>query len=163
MYPLSSPPTPAPELDVVQWFNTRQPLTLAGLKGRVVMLYAFQMLCPGCAQRATPQAQEVFRRFEGPDFSVVGLHTVFEHHQAMQPVSLAAYLYENQYRFPVGVDRLDEGNTIPVTMRAYALEGTPSTMLIDRRGRIRMRQFGHVPDLELGAAIAALLTEPAED
>ena len=38
----------APELVVESWFNTREPLTLADLRGRVVLLHAFQMLCPGC-------------------------------------------------------------------------------------------------------------------
>lgn len=158
---LNSPPITAPELDVSQWFNTREPLLLEQLRGKVVMLHAFQMLCPGCVRQATPQALEIHRRFASPDFRLIGLHTVFEHHQAMQPVSLAVYLYENRYSFPVGVDRLEPGSTMPCTMRAYAMEGTPTTILIDRRGRIRMREFGHVPDLELGAAIGTLLAEPA--
>ena len=47
---------PAPPLQVAQWFNTKQPLTLEGLRGRVVVLHAFQMLCPGCVQHAVPQS-----------------------------------------------------------------------------------------------------------
>lgn len=46
----------APELDVIQWFNTEEPPTLAGLRGRVVVLHAFQMLCPGCVRSGLPQA-----------------------------------------------------------------------------------------------------------
>ena len=44
----------APELVVSRWFNTSEPLTLAGLRGRVVMLHAFQMLCPGPTVRLRP-------------------------------------------------------------------------------------------------------------
>ncbi len=152
----------APELDVSQWFNTGAPLTLAGLRGQVVVLHAFQMLCPACVRLATPQAKAVHEQFGGRGLAVVGLHTVFEHHEAMQPVSLRAYLHENRLSFPVGVDRPGGPSGIPMTMRAYAMEGTPTLVLIDRQGRLRQQALGHVPDLALGAAIGTLLAEPAE-
>ena len=46
----------APELQVAQWFNTDAPVTLAGLRGKVVLVDAFQMLCPGCVTHTIPQA-----------------------------------------------------------------------------------------------------------
>lgn len=150
---------PAPELDVERWFNTGAPLSLADLRGRVVLLHAFQMLCPACVQRATPQAQQVHERFGRAGVTVVGLHTVFEHHAAMQPVSLAAYIHENRLRFAIGVDRPDGQGGVPMTMRAYAMEGTPTAILIDRQGRERLRRFGHLDDLDLGAALGRLLAE----
>src|SRR3546814_6731649 len=48
----------APELDVVRWFNSA-PLTLAGLRGRVVVIGAFQMLCPGCVSESLPQLRRI--------------------------------------------------------------------------------------------------------
>ena len=150
----------APELDVVQWFNTDTPLTLAGLRGKVVLLHAFQMLCPGCVKLSTPQAQQVHEQFARQDVAVVGLHTVFEHHEAMQPVSLAAFIHEYRLSFPIGVDRPDGHQGIPLTMGTYDMRGTPTLILIDRQGRMRQHSFGHVPDLALGAAIATLVAEP---
>lgn len=47
----------APTLDVMRWFNTPRPRALADLRGRVVVLHAFQMLYPGCVQGGLPQAQ----------------------------------------------------------------------------------------------------------
>jgi hypothetical protein len=44
-------------------------------------------------------------------------------------------------------------------MRAYALRGTPSTVLIDAEGRIRQQMFGAHDDLVLGAQIGLLLAE----
>lgn len=157
---MNLPTQAAPELDVVQWFNTHEPLTLAGLRGRVVLLHAFQMLCPGCVKLGTPQAQQVHEQFARQDVAVVGLHTVFEHHDAMQPVSLAAFIHEYRLSFPIGVDRPDGRQGIPMTMRAYDMRGTPTLILIDRQGRMRQHSFGHVPDLALGAAIAMLVAEP---
>ena len=149
----------APELDVSQWFNTGAPVTLAGLRGQVVVLHAFQMLCPACVRLATPQAKAVHEQFGGRGLAVVGLHTVFEHHEAMQPVSLEAYIHENHLSFPIGVDRPDGQHGLPLTMRAYGMQGTPTLLLIDRQGRLRQHVFGHVPDLALGAAIGSLLAE----
>lgn len=150
---------PAPEWDVAQWFNTEAPLTLADLRGRVVLLHAFQMLCPACVQHATPQAQQAHQRFASAGLAVVGLHTVFEHHAVMGPAALEAYIFENRLGFPIGVDRPDGRGGIPATMRAYGMEGTPTLVLIDRQGRVRQQHFGHLPDLVLGLAIGMLLAE----
>jgi hypothetical protein len=91
---------------------------------------------------------------------VIGLHTVFEHHAAMTPTSLEAFLHEYRITFPVGVDAHEEGKAVPVTMARYGLCGTPSLVLIDRAGLIRFRGFGHEPDLALGARIAQLIAQP---
>lgn len=153
----------APELDVSQWFNAEgEPPTLAALRGRVVLLHAFQMLCPACVRLATPQAQQAHEQFGRQGLAVLGLHTVFEHHEAMQPVSLEAYILENRLSFPIGVDRPDGHRGLPMTMRAYGMQGTPTLVLIDRQGRVRQHAFGHVPDLALGVAIGTLLAEPAD-
>lgn len=148
----------APELSVSQWFNTAVPLSLESLRGRVVVLHAFQMLCPGCVAHGLPQAQAVHRQFAGEDVAVLGLHTVFEHHDAMTPVALAAFLHEYRIGFPVGVDaRDDDGSGLPRTMREYGMRGTPTLVVIDRAGRIRMHAFGRVEDLAVGALIGRLL------
>lgn len=154
---------PAPELDVSQWFNTEAAPTLASLRGQVVLLHAFQMLCPACVRLATPQAQQVHEQFGRRGLVVLGLHTVFEHHAAMQPVSLEAYIFENRLGFPIGVDRPDGQGGLPLTMRAYGMQGTPTLVLIDRQGRLRQHAFGHVQDLALGVAIGTLLAEPPRD
>lgn len=150
---------PSPELQVAQWFNTDEPLSLASLRGEVIAIEAFQMLCPGCVAHGIPQAQRIQRTF-GSAVQVVGLHTVFEHHDAMRPVSLEAFLHEYGITFPVGVDRHDEGRPIPLTMSDYGLQGTPTLLLFDRTGRLRHHQFGQVGDLALGAALARLIDEP---
>jgi len=154
--------TVAPELEVSRWFNTNgDHPTLARLAGQVVVIEAFQMLCPGCVTHGLPQAQRVQQTF-GSDLVVLGLHTVFEHHQAMTPVSLEAFLYEYRVTFPVGVDAYEEGSQTPITMAKYGLRGTPSLIVIDRVGRLRANAFGQVDDMNLGAMLAGLLAEPAQ-
>jgi len=151
----------APELDVTQWFNTDAPLSLASLRGKVVVLHAFQMLCPGCVQHGLPQAKKIAALFPPAQVAVIGLHSVFEHHEAMTPVSLAAFIHEYRLSFPIGVDRPSdsEATPLPHTMQAYGFRGTPSLVLIDRQGRIRHHGFGAEDDMRIGAEIALLVTE----
>jgi thiol-disulfide isomerase/thioredoxin len=148
----------APPWQVSRWFNSA-PLTLADLRGRVVVAHAFQMLCPGCAMQALPQMQRVQQMFAADRLSVVGLHTVFEHHEAQGPLALEAFLQEYRYTFPVGVDEHVDGESLPLTMRAYAMQGTPTLILIDAQGRLREQHFGVLDDLALGAALGRLLAE----
>jgi peroxiredoxin len=151
----------APELAVTQWFNAKQPLSLEALRGRVVLLHAFQMLCPGCVSHGTPQAERAHRMFRNTDLKVIGLHTVFEHHAAMTPVSLEAYIHEYRLSFPIGVDQPGEGVPIPVTMQRYQMQGTPTSILIGRDGKIRHQGFGQEDDMALGMIIGTLLAEKA--
>lgn len=150
---------PAPPLQVDRWFNTPHAITLESLRGRVVVLEAFQMLCPGCVSHGLPQASRVHATFPADQVAVIGLHTVFEHHAAMTPVALEAFLHEYRIAFPVGVDRPGTPAPIPRTMQAYAMRGTPTLVLIDAQGRLRHQHFGQVGDLVLGAQIASLVHE----
>ena len=146
----------APDWQTSQWFNS-PPLRLSALRGRVVVLEVFQMLCPGCVSHALPQALEIAQTFRPEDVAVIGLHSVFEHHAAMTPVSLEAFLHEYQIKFPVGVDQPGEGHPIPKTMAAYGMRGTPTTVVIDREGRIVQHAFGQTDDLALGLLLGQLL------
>ena len=153
----------APELITSRWFNTEKPVTLAGLRGRVVLIEAFQMLCPGCVSHALPQAQTIHKTFNPEDVAVIGLHTVFEHHEAMTPTALEAFLHEYRIEFPVGVDTPSDPPAIPRTMALYHMQGTPTTILLDRKGRIRKMKFGRETDLVMGAEVMSLVMEAAQE
>ena len=141
-----------------EWLNADTPLSLADFKDRVLAVEVFQMLCPGCVSHGLPQAQRIAATFDPAQVAVIGLHSVFEHHAAMTPVALRAFLHEYRIRFPVAVDAPGDG-PLPSPMEAWGLQGTPTLVLIDRQGRMRARHFGQVSDLALGAQIMALLLE----
>jgi peroxiredoxin len=148
----------APEWIVREWLNADKPLSLEALRGQVVVAGAFQMLCPGCVAELIPQLRKAHALFAGADVKVLGLHTVFEHHAAMEPVSLKAFLHENRITFPVAIDKPQlPDSPIPATMELYSMQGTPTLMLIDRQGNLRRQIFGHLPDMQLGAEVMALL------
>jgi len=150
-------PQTAPELAVSRWFNSAAPLTLSGLRGRPVLIHAFQMLCPACAAHGTPQAEKAYRMFRETDLQVIGLHTVFEHHAAMAPATLDAFIAEYGLTMPIGIDEAASDSPIPVTMARFAMQGTPTAILLGRDGQVQYHGFGKEDDMALGARIARAL------
>ncbi|MEJ5022970.1 redoxin domain-containing protein [Ochrobactrum vermis] len=149
----------APPLLTSGWLNTSEPLDVSDFRGRILVIEAFQMLCPGCVSHGIPQAQRVTQTFPNDQVTVVGLHTVFEHHEIQGTrEALAAFAHEYRLRFPIGIDR--QNGRFPATMTAYEMEGTPTLVVIDRNGVRRFQKFGHIDDLSLGSIIGTLLREP---
>ncbi len=144
------------EIEISKWLNADETYKLAA--GKVVAIHAFQMLCPGCILHGIPQSQRLHANFSEEHVSVIGLHTVFEHHEAMREVSLTAFLQEFRIRFPVGIDKPTEF-AIPKTMRKFELQGTPSWLIFDRKGELKIQKFGQFDDILLGAEIARLALE----
>ncbi len=147
-----------PALKVAKWLNSETPIDLKSQQGKVVAVFAFQMLCPGCVSTGLPQVQKLRQRFSAESLTVIGLHCVFEHHEAMGEKSLAAFLHEYRLGFPVGIDK-PNGTGIPATMAAYEMRGTPTLLIFDREGRLRRHYFGHPDDMILGAEIMGLVME----
>ncbi len=145
------------EWSVSHWCNSQKALTLAQLKGRVVVVGAFQMLCPGCVAHSIPQLKKLHELWENLPLTVIGLHTVFEHHQAMQPHALEAFIHEYRLDFPIGVDTHEANQSMPKTMGDWRMRGTPSTFVFSSSGELRLHQFGHVDDLALGIVVGQLL------
>lgn len=150
-----------PALCIEKWLNTPNAPSLDTLLGKIVVVFAFQMLCPGCVLHLIPQAKRLHEFFDSEEVAVLGLHTVFEHHQAMSEVSLKAFLYEYRVNFPVGIDKpsSSKDDPLPQTMRAYDMQGTPTLLIYDKEGYLRQHKMGHEQDLALGAQIMSLIKE----
>ncbi|MCK0070068.1 redoxin family protein [Kordiimonas laminariae] len=149
----------APELDVTEWLNTTEPLNLQKLRGKVVVIEAFQMLCPGCVSHSLPQAIKIAQLFPQKDVQVIGLHTVFEHHAAQgSREALEAFIHEYKIPFPVAIDRQTDKH-LPATMETYQMQGTPTLILVDKEGRLRKQKFGMTNDMQIGAEIMSLIGE----
>lgn len=151
-------PEKPPELSVSGWINTREPLSLERLRGRVVVLIAFQIFCPGCVEHALPQAKRLRAKFNPAEVAIIGLHSVFEHHRVMTPEALEVFVGEFKLPFPVAIDEAD-GEDMPRTMAAYQMQGTPTLLIFDRAGRLRRHYFGQPDDILLAAEIMALAIE----
>lgn len=149
------------DIEASDWLNIDPPLDPAALKGRVVVVTVFQMLCPGCVQHSLPQARTLYSTFNRDDLMVIGLHSVFEHHHVMTPDALRVFVSEYRLPFPIAIDRPVKGSPLPATMKKWGLNGTPTLMVFGRDGKLALHHFGHLDDLRLGVLIGELLARPA--
>ena len=94
----------APELvGVDPWFNTPdgEPLRLAALRDRVVLLEFWTFACVNC-QRTLPFLRRMHDQYQ-PDFTVVGVHSPeFAFERSVQNVEHA--VREHGLEYPVGLD-----------------------------------------------------------
>ena len=147
------------DIETLKWLNVSEGYKVP--PNKVVAVHAFQMLCPGCVMHGVPQANKLSQIFNSDLVQVLGLHTVFEHHEAMQEPSLRAFLHEFRVRFPVGIDVPQTDDRIPRSMRKFSLQGTPSWLLFNRKGELAAHLFGQVEDLVVASMITQLVYEDA--
>ena len=147
----------APSLEIQEWINAENEITLEKLKGKIVIIYAFQMLCPGCVQHSIPQSKRLYEKFKNKEIEVLGLHTVFEHNEVMTAEALKVFIDEYQIKYPVGIDLPVEDDYRPATMKKYDMQGTPTLIIIDQEGNLKMKAFGFVEDLDIGLLVGSLI------
>ena len=125
---------PAPELvGIAQWLNSK-PLTLAQLRGNVVLVEFWTHGCGNC-RNVLPHVNRWYRTYRDQGFIVIGIHTpeyLFEH----DPARLQQQVRELGITYPVAQDNSS------ATWNAYENQFWPAAYLLDRRGRIMLKQFG---------------------
>jgi hypothetical protein len=77
----------------------------------------------------------------------------------MNRAALEAFVHEYRIDFPVAMDQPSPHGPIPLTMEEYQLRGTPTLLVIDRQGRLRLHHFGRADDVKVGAIIGQLVAE----
>lgn len=77
--------------------------------------------------------------------------------------ALSAFAHEYRLDFPISIDMPAIDGPIPLMMQAYGLRDTPSLVLVDRQGRIRLNHFDRIADLQVGTCIWQLVAEPQPD
>lgn len=150
-------PENPPEITASRWYNGGK-TTLKAMKGKVVVVAIFQILCPGSAKFGLPQAMRLRHAFNEDEVAVIGLHMAFEHFDKQSPDKVDAFLKQNGIAIPVAYDK-PNGDDLPATMKDYELQGTPAILIFDRQGRVRRHYIGAVDDLRIGAEVMALLME----
>ena len=144
----------APEFVGTQrWFNTPggAPLTLSGLRGRVVLVDFWTYGCINCI-RTLPYLNAWNARYAAKGLEIVGVHTPefpFEHSAA----NVGSAIAQNGIRYPVVQDN-NYG-----TWNAYNNEYWPAEYLIDADGRVRLADFGEGEYAAKERAIRTLLAE----
>ncbi len=162
---LSAEARKAPEWVVSEWINGPG-VSLAGLKGKVVIVEFFQLWCPGCNTFSIPLmkrwSEETFREeIKSGKLAMLSIHTVFEGHDYQNTKKLKSFINEKKIHHLVGIDAYKNGDSVPETIKKYRTGGTPSMAFIDKKGYIRFQKLGGFDQLAAEMFIRMLLEEPA--
>ncbi len=144
----------APEfVDNQQWFNTPgdKPLTLRGLRGRVVLVDFWTYSCINCI-RTLPYLKAWDAKYRKDGLTIVGVHTPeFPFEREASNVEMA--ISENGIHYPVVQDNEQ------ATWNAYDNQYWPAEYFIDAQGRVRYVHFGEGEYGEKEKVIRDLLAE----
>jgi cytochrome c biogenesis protein CcdA/thiol-disulfide isomerase/thioredoxin len=153
---------PAPEFTETQnWFNTgvgghsNQPLSLASLHGRVVLVDFWTYTCINCI-RTLPYLKAWDATYRHDGLTIVGVETpefAFEHDAS----NVANAIKQFGLRYPVVQD-----NNMG-TWNAYGNQYWPADYLIDSTGQVRYATFGEGDYSKTETAIRALLAEAGQN
>jgi thiol-disulfide isomerase/thioredoxin len=145
----------APELTNAVWLNTDVPLTLAGLRGKVILLEFWTFNCINCI-RTLPYVQGWHETYRDQGLIVIGNHFP-EFYYERELDNLRAAITRFGITYAVAQD--NDG----VTWDAYNQRYWPTILLIDKAGNLRYRHIGEGAYDETDAAIRALLAEPYDE
>ena len=141
---------PAPEFTGMDgWLNTPGPLTIAGLRGKVVLVNFWTYSCINC-RRTVPYLNRWQAEYAAQGLQVVGVHTPefgFEHTRR----NVAESVREFGILYPVGQDNAFR------TWRAWENRAWPTFYLLDRDGQVVLLREGEGHARELEGAIRGLL------
>jgi cytochrome c biogenesis protein CcdA/thiol-disulfide isomerase/thioredoxin len=143
----------APEFqEIDRWFNSK-PLTLASLRGKVVLIDFWTYSCINCL-RTLPYVKRWAATYRRAGLVVVGVHTpefAFEH----VPANVERAVRSLGVDYPVALDNGYE------TWSAWGNQYWPAKYLVDRQGHVRYAHFGEGEYQRSEDVIRRLLAEKA--
>jgi thiol-disulfide isomerase/thioredoxin len=145
----------APELKgIARWLNTAAPITLASLKGKVVLVDFWTYSCINCL-RTLPHLEAWYNKYHSSGFEVIGVSTPeFAFEKDAGNVTSAIKRYGIPY--PVALDNNYD------TWNAYNNQYWPAEYLIDATGQIRRTEFGEGNYAQSEQAIRTLLANAGQ-
>lgn len=137
-----------------KWFNS-DPLTMKGLRGKVVLIDFWTYSCINC-QRTMPYLRDWHAKYKDKGLVIIGVHSpefAFEKEER----NVADALKDFNLTYPVVQD-----NDF-ATWQAYENRYWPAKYLIDKDGLIRYTHFGEGAYAETEKIIQDLLKETGKD
>jgi len=130
--PALAGPTGAPAPSFTLAARGGQNVSLTQYKGQVVMLNFWASWCGPCRQEM-PLLESIYRKYNKMGFTMIGVN--------VEPDSNAAndWLKATPVSFPILYDRDSK------VSKLYDVSGMPSTVIIDRTGKLRVLHRGYKP------------------
>jgi len=148
---------PAPEIEFAEYLGERPP-ALESLRGKVVLLFLWAHWCKDCKTQARVLAR-LRREFEDRGLVIVGPTQRYGYAERGREVSAEeelAYIDKIRRQAYAALD----GMPVPVsqkTFERYGASTTPTLVLIDRAGVVRLYHPGEMSYEELAPRIRELL------
>ena len=130
------------------WLNTT-PLTLADLRGKVVLIDFWTFSCVNCV-RTIPHLKVLYDAYKSRGFVIVGVHSP-EFDFEKVPANVTAAVKRLGVTWPVAID------SEMATWNAYQNQYWPAEYLLDQQGRVAYTSFGEGDYPQTDAAVAELL------
>ena len=150
-----------PELTVAEWLE-QQPLKLAELRGRVVLIDFWYEWCGPC-RMSFPALRDWQKKYGERGLTVIGLTDLERSFDAAKSREekmemLRRFKQESKMAYAVAVAERAEDN-----LPEYGVSAFPTAVLIDRRGAVRFISIGVSPSelSRLGDMVEKLVKEPA--
>lgn len=151
---------PAPELDAPRWMDS-EPIKLANLRGKVVLLDFWAMWCTECAT-AFPQWRALQQKFSGKGLEIIGVTKLYGRSDTEEGLkrdqelnALRNFKAKRQLNYPVAIGKMDD----VTNDERYGIGSLPTVILIDRRGNVRHVRRGSGEFRRLEKQIEKLLNE----
>lgn len=139
----------APEFAGIDTWLNAPPLTMAGLRGKVVLVDFWAYSCINCI-RTLPYVTRWHDMYRSKGLVVVGVHTP-EFASERVTSSVQAAMGRFGINYPVAQDNA------MATWRAYSNRYWPAEYLVNRSGEIVLTHFGEGEYAETESAIRSLL------
>ena len=124
----------APELTgITHWLNSR-PLTLASLRGKVVLVDFWTYGCINCV-RTLPHVTALYEKYKNRGLVVIGVHAP-EFAYERSTANVTAAIKRHHITYPVAQD-----NNF-ATWNAYKNQYWPAQYIVDQHGRIVFEHVG---------------------
>ena len=148
---------PAPALDLSESIGPRPP-AVSALKGKVVVLFFWAHWCPDCKIEG-PILAELFAKYQAQGLTVVAPTQRYGYVAGGAPASpedelkYIVQIRDKYYGFLAGLP-------VPVSVKnheRYGVSSTPTVVILDRQGVVRLYHPGRLTAEELEAQIRPLL------
>jgi peroxiredoxin len=146
--PVMAGPNAAPAPPFTLSARGGKDVSLAQYQGQVVMINFWASWCGPCRQEM-PLLESIYKKYNKLGFTMIGVN--------VEPDSKAAddWLKATPVSFPILYDRDSK------VSKLYDVQGMPSTVIIDRTGKLRVLHRGYKPgdENEYLDSIRALIRE----
>ena len=127
--------------------ETGETVTSDDYRGEVLVVNFWYAACGPCIVEA-PMLEEVFLRFQDEGVDFLGVNT---YDQAETALSFAR---ENKVTYPSVID-VNDGQVKLAFAQLTPIQATPTTLVMDRQGRLAARIIGQLPSASILSSIVA--------